>query len=211
VFAPVNDPVGDGFIASMTSPGGFITGIKNSDSISKSLEWLLKIVPNVKRIFVPHNPTDPSSVHSVEALQAAADTFGIELVIGEADTPDTIAALARDIPENIDAVFIVRSGTISAKVPDFVLTANELGIPVFASTSGEFVDAGVMMAYGSSYYSSGKQAARLANQILRGASPATLPAEEAESLLGINLKTAETIGVEIPDDVLRSASQVVRG
>ena len=89
-------------------------------------------------------------------------------------------------------------------------TANERGIPVFVSTSGEFVEAGAMLGYGSSYYSSGKQAAHLADQILHGASPANVPAEEAEALLAINLHTAAVIGVDIPDAELRQASEVYR-
>lgn len=210
IFAPVNDPLADGFVQSIGQPGGIMTGIKNSDSIGKSLDWLQQIVPDVKRVFVPHNPKDQSSVHSVTELQAAADQFGIELVISEASTPEEIAALTTSVPEDVDAVFIVRSGTISAKVPEFVQTATALGIPVFASTTGEFVDLGVLVAYGSSYFSSGKQAARLADQVLRGASPAELPVEVAESSLGINMITAEALGIEFPDTVLRQATQIVR-
>jgi putative ABC transport system substrate-binding protein len=210
VFAPVNDPVGSGLVASLTSPGANLTGIRAPDSTGKALEWLVKIVPGVKRVFVPHNPNDNSSVQSVNSLQTAAAELGVELVIQEVSTPEEIAAVSTHFPEDVDAVFLPRAGSLTNRISDFVQTADAQGIPVVYAEIGQIVEDGVMISYGASYYDMGKQASGLAVQILEGTAAADLPVQVAESYLGINLKTAAVIGVEIPDSMVRLATQVVR-
>lgn len=209
VFAPVNDPLASGLVESMVVPGGNLTGIQAPSTIGKAVEWLVKIVPSVKRIFVPHNPTDNSSVQSVTDLQKVADTLGLELVIVEASTTEEVIALSQNFPDNVDAVFLPRAGSLTNQVTRFVASANARKIPVVYAEIGSIVEDGVMIGYGSSFYEIGKQATALAVKILQGDTPAKLPVEQAETYLGINLKTAAAIGIEIPDSVLRQATQVV--
>jgi putative ABC transport system substrate-binding protein len=210
VFVPVNDPVGSGLVESLPSPGANLTGIMSPISTGKALEWLVKIVPGVKRIFVPHTPNDRSSVQSVNRIQPLAAELGLELVIQEVSTPEEITAVSTRFPADIDAVFLPRAGSLTNHASDFVQTADERGIPVVYTEIGQIVEDGVMIGYGASYYDMGKQASALAAQILGGTAAADLPVQVAESFLGINLNTAEVIGVEIPDSVVRQATQVVR-
>lgn len=72
------------------------------------------------------------------------------------------------------------------------------------------VEAGVLVGYGPDSFDMGKQAARLADQILKGTDASTLPVEESDASLGINLQTAQAIGIEIPDEILQQARQVIR-
>jgi putative ABC transport system substrate-binding protein len=134
----------------------------------------------------------------------------VELVTVEGGTPEELDAITSAIPEDIDAVFRVRSGSIGARIGQLVQAANARRIPVFSSDIGSLISEGVMMGYGPNYAEMGKQAARMVDQILDGAAPSSLPVENSEVFLGINMQTAQTIGIEIPDSILRNAQQLIR-
>jgi putative ABC transport system substrate-binding protein len=210
LFAPVFNPVELGFVESFPNPGGQLTGIQSTNSVAKALEWLLEIVPDVKRIYVPHNPEDASGVQTLQVLTDTSKTLGVELVVSEGTTQEELDAVTRNIPDDVDAVFVLRTGSIGARISNIIQAANELGIPAACSDIGPLLEAGVMVGYGPGYHEMGEQAARMADQLLKGTDPATLPVEEAETFLGISLQAAETIGLEVPDSALRQAKQVVR-
>jgi putative ABC transport system substrate-binding protein len=209
VFVPAVNPVEDGLVTSLQNPGGNVTGVVPPNTFGKALEWLLKVMPDARRIYVPHNPQDVSSVTSLQLLKEAAETLGLEIVVAEGSTPEELDAITTSFPENVDAVFVPRAGTITARVNNLAQAAIERHIPSVMANTGIYVDSGLMLAYGPGAFDMGKQAARLADQILKGGDPATLPVENAEVFLGINLQTAETIGVEIPDSILNQAKQIV--
>jgi putative tryptophan/tyrosine transport system substrate-binding protein len=210
IFAPIADPVALGLVANYQEPGGNLTGVVSTDTIAKALEWLLKIVPDAKRIYVPNNPADSSSVQSLQTLTDAADVMGVELVVSEGTTAEELDTITKTIPEDVDAVYVLRSGSLGAKTGNLVAAANALLIPIAASDIGLKIDQGVMVGYGPSYVEMGKQVARLGDLILKGTSPAVLPVENAEVFLGLNLQTAQTIGIEIPDAIVNQAKQIVR-
>ena len=211
VFSPVNDPVGSGVVDSLRNPGGNLTGVKGGGggAIPKTVEWLLTVVPDTTRLFVLHNPEDNSSVQALAELNETAAKLGVELVVREVRTPDEIMAAMESIPEDVDAIFIPPSGPITANIADIVEAAIERDLPI-ATSVGPLVQAGVQITYGTDHYRMGEHVARLADQILQGTDPADLPVETAEFYLSINLQTAETIGLDIPDDILRQADTVVR-
>jgi putative ABC transport system substrate-binding protein len=210
LFAPIASPVELGLVESYQKPGGNLTGIASTDTVAKALEWLLKIVPGVKRIYSPNNPNDPASVQSLQALTDAANTMGVEIVVSEGTTPDELDTITNTIPENVDAVFVLRSGSLGMRIGNFVQAANERRIPVVISDIGFKIDQGAMIGYGPGYVEMGQQAARLGDLILKGTSPAVLPVENAEVFLGLNLQTAQTIGIDVPDTILTQAKQLVR-
>lgn len=210
LFAPTTDPIGAGLIASFQAPGGQLTGISNTDTISKTLEWLLQIIPTVKTIYVPHIPSDSAAAQSFQSLSIAAQNVGITLLVSEASTPDDLSVVAKTIPDNADAVFLMRSAGLGAQATNMVQAANERGIPVVTANIGIPLEQGVMIGYGPGFFEMGQQAARLADQILKGTNPATVPVEAAQTYLGINLQTAQTIGIQIPDSIINQAEQIIR-
>jgi len=209
IFAPVNDPVGAGLVTELNSPGGNSTGVQGSVSTAKSIEYLLTIMPEVTNIYAVNNPSDKSSVASLVGLSEAAEQLGIELIVRDAASPEEIQAAAADVPTDADAIFIVRSGSISAQIDLFIQAGNELQIPVF-STIISLVEPGALFSYGQDYYAVGVQAARLADQAARGIPVSELPVEVAESFLYINQKAAQSIGIDIPEHVLEQAHTVIR-
>ena len=209
VFGPVTDPVASGIIKEILKPGGNITGIQTGNPTPKRLDWLMRFVPTIKRISVFHNPNDNSSIQALGALKETAPQFNVELVVQEASTADEIKAQLNNLPDDVDAIFMLASAVFEANIKEFVATANARKLPLAAPATANVWD-GALTSYGHDNVLLGKQASGLAKQILQGISPSNLPVESADLLVSINVKTAETIGLTIPDDLLRSADLIVR-
>ena len=209
IFGPVTDPVASGIVAEILKPGGNITGIQTGNPTPKRLDWLMRFAPNIKRISVFHNPNDNSSIQALGALKETAPKFNVELVIQEASTPDEIRAQLANLPDDADAIFVLASAVFEANIKEFVATANLRNLPLAAPATANVRD-GALTSYGHDNILLGRQASSLAKQILQGTKPSNLPVESADLLVSINLKTAETIGLTISDDSLRSADIIVR-
>jgi putative ABC transport system substrate-binding protein len=209
IFGPVTDPIGSGIVTDLQKPGGNITGIRTGNPTPKRLEWLMAIDPEIKRIYVFNNPTDSSSVQSLATLTEIAPVFNVELVVQDTSTPEEIDAGLDAIPEDVDAIFILASAFLESQLDKFTEAANENNLPLSAAATAN-VMAGALTSFGHDNVPIGKQASRLAVQILRGAKPADLPVETAEIFTSINLKTADTIGLYIPNGIIRQADVVVR-
>lgn len=209
IFVPVNDPVQSGIVESLEKPGGYFTGIRGGATDSKALEWLLKITPDAANVLVLHIPEDSSSVQSLNSLSEAAEALDVQLTVVEVHNAEEVKAAAASMPEDVNAVFILRSGTITANAAQLVEAATAQGIPVATSVT-DLVTSGALVAYGPDYFEMGKQAARLADQILRGTKSADLPVETGELYLNINLQTANQLGIAVSDEILGQAYTIVR-
>ena len=121
-----------------------------------------------------------------------------------------LKAAVENIPAEADAVFSLPDSLLSTRLSDLVEAAVKLKLPVSGANIGVVKTHGVLISYGSDQNISGKKAARLAGQILQGVKPADLPVETAEVYLAINLKVANVIGLDIPDEILRQAEIIIR-
>jgi putative ABC transport system substrate-binding protein len=205
----VTDPVGSGIVTNLLTPGGNITGIRTGNPASKRLEWLTAVVPGVQHIYVFNNPKDDSSVQGLAALTKTASVLNVELQIRDASTAEEVDAGLSAIPEDTDAIFILASAFLEAQLSKFVDTTDENKLPLSAPATAN-VRAGALTSFGQDNVPLGEQASRLAVQIFRGVKPADLPIETAELFTSINLKTAETLGLNIPNGIIRQADVVVR-
>ena len=209
IFGPVTDPVASGIVTSILNPGGNITGIQTGNPTPKRLEWLLKIDPGIKRMYTFNNPDDNSSVQALAALTQTAPIFNVELVVQDTTTPEEITVALNEMPENIDAIFLPASAFFEKNNAQFVEFANEHNLPLAAPATANVRD-GALTSFGHDNVPLGRQASRLADQILRGVKPADLPVESADLFVSINLKTAEIIGLNIPNEIIRQANVIVR-
>jgi putative ABC transport system substrate-binding protein len=209
VFAPVNDPVRSGVIDSLRHPGGNLTGIKVAGFIPGALERLQRISPGLKVIFVPHNPEDKSSVLGLSELRDAAAKAGVKIELREVRTKVEIEKAVDTIPQKADAIFFLPDNLILSHISDFAEAAIRRSLPL-SSVSFSQVAKGALLSFGPEFFQIGKQASRLANQILRGVKPAELPSEEADFFFSLNLKTAKAIQLHIPDGILRQANKIIR-
>lgn len=209
VFAPVFDPVIAGIVDSLARPGGEMTGVKVRGSTAKALEWLLSIVPDVKRIFIPFHITDKAASLTLDDLRETAEKLHIELVTEDVTTGEEIETALTRIPANTDAIWLTCSHLLFSNVDKIVKAAEDRNIPVASSTHSR-QRSGILVAYGEDDVRLGRQAARLADKLLKGASPENVPVENAEYILVVNLKTASKLGIKVPDTVLKQADVIVR-
>ena len=130
----------------------------------------------------------------------------VEIITRETRTSEEVMAAIEQIPEEADAIFLLPDSLTGLHNTDFV----KLPLPISGPNPIDTSRDGLLTSYGMDQILSGKQAARLADQILRGAKPADLPVEMAEFSLAINLQTAETIGLDISDEILLQADIIIR-
>jgi putative ABC transport system substrate-binding protein len=160
-------------------------------------------------VVVPYTPGDGSAQATLDQLRQVAPQLGLELLELPVQGAGQIDRLLANFPAGADAIFLPRDSTIEAQVRSFAAFARSRRLPLSAPGVAQ-VEAGALFAYGFLHKEIGRQAAGLADQILRGTRPADLPVETAENYLALNLRTAAAIGVAIPDYAVRQASVVVR-
>jgi putative ABC transport system substrate-binding protein len=207
VFAPVINPVAEGAVESINRPGGNVTGIQNGHTIAKALEWLHRIVPEASQVHVLYHPEDEVARTSIKPLPEVASTIGIELVLDEAHTPEDALAAIKAMPKDA-ALFFVPSPSLEP-LGALIDAAAKRGLPV-GSSSHSHLQNGAVVTYAAIFPVMGEQAARMADQLLKGTKPADMPVETAELFLNINLKAAQTLGLDVPDATLRQAHTVIR-
>jgi putative ABC transport system substrate-binding protein len=210
VFADVTDPVGAGIIESMKNPGCNITGIAFGFQEARRLEWLLKIAPNTRRIYVPYNPGDRAPVLALKMIQSAAEKLGVTLLTRKITDRNTLDHAVFNIPAEADAVFLMPDSLLSTRLPDIVAAANRRKLPISGANISAIKSHEILTSYGFDQHSYGKQAARMVDLIFKGTRPAEMPVELTGFYLGINLKVAKKLGLSVPRKILRQANLIVR-
>jgi putative tryptophan/tyrosine transport system substrate-binding protein len=207
VFAPAINPIKEGIVESLIRPGGNVTGVQNSDTFPKALEWLHKIVPQAMKAYVFYHPKDAVALTAIRPLPAIASSLGIELVLDEVHSPQEAIATIETLPKDA-AILLVPTPSLEP-LSALVEAAVKHGVAVGANHY-TYLKAGALVTYAPNLSAIGKQAAQLADQIFKGTKPADLPVETAEYFLSINLQTATVLGRAIPDEILRQADTVMR-
>jgi putative tryptophan/tyrosine transport system substrate-binding protein len=208
-----NDPVRAGLVASLARPGGNITGLAtiSAEVSGKRLQLLQDTIPSMTRVAMLWNPAIADRAHEFGESEAAARALGLELQSIEVRAPDEIEpafeAVLRGRP---DALFLQDNVALEgnrAQMADFAAAHR---LPAM-SIRREFVTAGTLMSYGPSYTDEFRRAATYVDKILKGANPADLPIEQPMLFdFAINLRTARTIGLTIPQQVLLQATEIIQ-
>ena len=205
IFAPVTDPKGSGLVG----PGSNMTGVTNGGNDRKRLEWMVDIVPNVQVIYIPYNP-NASALSALAVVQETAVELGLTIIERQVDSEEDIAAAVKEIPEEVDVIFLLPDILTVAAVPTFYEATLTQGIPIVGVEAAS-VEEGALFSFGLDFEEVGHQAAGLADQLLRGNGTVNeLPVEPTDFFLDINLATANIIGLEIPDKVLEQARTIYR-
>jgi putative tryptophan/tyrosine transport system substrate-binding protein len=200
-------PVENGLVERLAHPGGNITGVRCPDITSKAMEWLHLIIPNAKKFYVPYNPKDESSVAGLASINKTADQLGIKLILQEVHSVGEVLKRIEGMNEDFDALFMISSPTLNPASGEISQAAIKHGLPTGAPLP---LDASIMMVFCNDWEGASKMTARMAHQIHQGVKAADFPVETAEVKLIINIKTAEKIGLNIPDVILNQASSIIR-
>jgi len=212
VFVIGGDPVMFGIVATLSRPGGNITGITLLDSevTAKRLGLLLELVPTATVIGGLTNPNNPISEPQVKELQAAARTHGRQLLVLEASIEsDFAAAVAAIDRQHVDALLVAGDPFFDDRRTQLVSLAALHKVPA-SYIRREFVAEGGLLSYGPDVPDAFRQAGIYAGRILKGEKPAELPVMQPTKFeMAINLKTAKALGLATPQSVLLRADEVI--
>jgi len=213
VFSTGRDPVALGLVASLSRPGGNLTGraIFYSELEPKQLQLLRDLLPNAAMVGVLADPAFPDTQSQIADLQAASHILGLLLVIVNAKTvTDLEMAFATFSQRRVGAVLVGNSTFFAPRTEQLAALAARYTLPaIFASR--EFALAGGLMSYGSSLGDTYHQLGIYTGRILKGEKPADLPVEQPTKFdLVINLKTAKALGLTIPETLLATADEVIQ-
>ncbi len=212
VMAFDNDPVANGFVASLARPGGNITGLSAlSPEISgKQLELLKEIVPKLSRVAVLRTSTLPYA-QVLKEIELAAGAFKIQLQYLDVRGAKDIETAFREARKGrADAVLVLASPILESHRTQVADLAATNRLPTIYHVA-EFVEAGGLMSYGVSFIDLYRRAATYVDKILKGRKPADLPVEQPTKFeFIINLKSAKQIGLTIPPNVLARADKVIK-
>jgi putative ABC transport system substrate-binding protein len=213
VMRESGDPVGAGLVASLSRPGGNITGLTalGPALATKRLELLTEIIPGIARVALLRPVNSPNDDLLLEHTQPAARALGVQLISIEVRGPDDYNnAFQAVIKHGAKAVLLGGTSRMSlADRKQFVQVAAASRMPVLYG-GGEWVELGGLMSYGPNPRDSWRRTADFVDKILKGAKPADLPIEQPSKFeLLVNRKTAAALGLTVPEKLLLRADKVV--
>jgi putative ABC transport system substrate-binding protein len=212
VFVIGGDPVATGLVASLARPGGNVTGVSIlfTELVPKLLELLSELVPQARAIALLVNPNSPDAEGVLREVQEAARTKRVQLPIVRAVTEGEIdAAFASLVQLHAGGLVIGADPFFGSRREQLVVLAARYGVPTIYF-SREFAASGGLISYGPSIASAYREAGAYAGRILKGAKPADLPVQQSTTFeLVINLKTAKSLGLTVPQSLLARADKVI--
>jgi putative ABC transport system substrate-binding protein len=211
VIATANDPVATGLVASLARPGGNVTGLSNqmADTAAKRLELLREVVPGLRRLAILGNVDNPGAVLDMREAQAAASAVGLEATTFEIRRAEEIAPLFEALKGRGDALYFASDPLMNTNRTRISTLALGARLPTMHGVR-DYVEAGGLMSYGASIVDQYRRAADYVDKILRGAKPGELPIEQPTKFdLVINLTTAKALGLNISDNLLTLADEVI--
>jgi len=208
-----NDPLGSGFVASLSRPGGNITGLStlSAEISGKRLELLKEIVPRLSRVATFGTSIQATTARGLKEAELAARALGVQVqyldVLGPKDFETAFRAVNKGRP---DAVLTLSSAILTSHRKELIDFAEKSRLPAMYHVK-EFAEDGGLMSYSANSPELYRRSATYVDKILKGAKPADLPVEQPKKFeFVINLKAAKQIGLTIPPSVLYRADKVIR-
>lgn len=212
VIAASADPVAAGLVASLSHPGGNITGLTLMvDELStKRLEVLRELAPGVKKVALLWSASNPVYPRMYPAMQKTAHKLGMQLVPIKLHRPSELDSALASIPGKADALFVFEDPVFLAGAKKIVEFAARSRLPAVYGES-EFVRYGGLVSYAPSHEYFFARAAWYTDQILKGANPAEMPIEQpSEFRLTLNLAAAKALRLQVPEAILLRADELIR-
>ncbi len=212
VMVHATDPVGLGFVQSLSRPGGNITGLSTQgvEAVGKRVQLLKETIPNLSRLAVLWHPAQPGAQLEAKETEVVAKALGVRLQVLEARSPSEIdSAFVAMTREGAGALLIGSSPLLLGHRKWIVELSAKYRLPTMG-VAREYAEAGFLMSYSASITDLYRRSAYFIGRILKGAKPADLPVEQPTKFeLVINLKTAKTLGLTIAPSMLARADEVI--
>jgi putative tryptophan/tyrosine transport system substrate-binding protein len=214
VFANGGDPIKIGLVASLSRPGGNVTGVTyfTSEVVAKRLQWIRELVPEAATTAIGFfkNPTNLMSDPDTSDMLAAARSIGQQISVLTASSVSEIdAAFASAAEQHLGALIVDGDALFNARRDQMVALATRYRIPSSYPTR-VFTDAGGLMSYGDNCRESLRQAGIYVGRVLKGEKPSNLPVLQPTTFeLVVNMKTAKGLGLTVPQSILLGADEVI--
>jgi putative tryptophan/tyrosine transport system substrate-binding protein len=212
VFVVGGDPIKFGLVTSLSRPGGNVTGVTvmSGTLTAKRLELLRELVPKTGVIACLVNPSSPEAQAQLADIQAAAHTIGQEiLTLNAANESEIDAAFAKVVEQRVGALLVGNDALFVLRREQIVTLAARHAVPAMYFLR-EFVTAGGLASYGTGLNDAYRQVGNYIGKILKGSKPADLPVQQTAKIeLVINLKTAKSLGLDLPATLLARADEVI--
>jgi putative ABC transport system substrate-binding protein len=214
VFLQVSDPVAQGFVVNMANPGGNITGFASYEFTigEKWLELLKGLVPRVKRVAVMFNPESSSqSKFFLSSIEAAAPKLDVSVTTLRVQSIEEIEPAIAGFARELDGGLILPTDPFTSVHHKHIIeVVARYRVPAISNANTSFVQDGGLMSYGPDTKDQFRQAAVYVDRILKGVKAGDLPIQMATKFnLAINLKTARTLGIEIPLSILLAVDEQI--
>lgn len=210
IFTAVTDPVGAKLVTNQEKPGGWVTGVSALVPIGKHLDLIAKITPQAKRIGAIYNAGEANSVTLIQLLKQEATTRGMTIVEATVAGSSDVATAARSLVGRSDVIYIPTDNTVASALESVIQIGINNKLPVYAADN-DSVAKGAIASLSFNYYDVGRQTAQLVIRVFKGEKPGEIAVESPTKLeLHVNPKSAQAMGVKIPESVLSEAAKVIQ-
>ncbi|ALU40493.1 sugar ABC transporter substrate-binding protein [Kocuria flava] len=208
LFTAVTDPVEAGLVESLESPGGNVTGTTDMNPVAEQIALIKQLDPEATSVGIIYSSGETNSQVQVEMAKEAAAEEGLEVVEKAVTNTSEVAQAAESF--DTDAIYVPTDNKVVAGLEAVISAAEAKKIPLIAG-EGDSVERGALVTQGIDYEKLGRQTGEMALRILQdGEDPASMPVESQEDTqLIVNLKAAERMGVEVPQQMRENADQVI--
>jgi len=213
VFTAVTDPVSAGLVESLERSGPNVTGISDMTPVREQIEFLNSVTP-IKRLGHVYTSSEANAVTLAKMAREACGELGIQFVEATITNSAEVKQATQTIAGRVDGIYVSTDNTVVSALSALTEVAMEHGIPVMSADPSSAEKFDVLAAWGFDYYKMGRATGRLIAELLEGADPAGIPTRfmtDPEDIdLLINLDVANKLGLSFPQDVMDSASTVVK-
>jgi putative ABC transport system substrate-binding protein len=210
VFTAVTDPVAAGLVKSMDKPGTNATGTSDMVPVKDQINLIKEIVPNAKKLGIIYNAGEVNSTVQVKQAKVAAESMGYTVSEATVSNSSEVSQATQSIVGKVDVIWLPTDNTVASSIGAIIKVANQAKKPVIPAEKG-MVEGGGLATLGINYNDLGYQAGKIAVRILKGEKPENIKVEMANKLqLVINQKEADTIGIKIPDSILKKAQDIIK-
>lgn len=206
VFATVTDPVGAGIVQSLDVPERNITGTSDAWPFEAQMKLIRELTPDVKRLGLLFNPGEAASQYGVRQVHKYAPELGFTIVEGAVSSTNDVFPVARGLIGRVDALFLSSDNTVIPGMAGALQVAIQNRIPLYVGDSGS-VQKGGLAAVSVGYYALGVDTGRLVARVLRGERTIPIIVEQGTEIY-LNARSAELMGVKIPEEVIKRATRV---
>ena len=208
LFSSVTDAVGAGLVESNEAPGKNVTGTLDMPVIADQIAVIKDVLPDAQKVAILYTSSEANSEIQAEEAKAAAEALGMEVVVQTSSSSNDIPQVISSVVGSVDAIYLPSDNAFASAMATVNKTAVDNQIPVFCAVEAMIAEGGIATT-AIDYYELGKQTAAQAVRVLEGEKASDIAVEtQKECALVVNKTFAESVGVEVPADVLDKAATV---